>query len=608
MLKLIHHIDTARWICSDEIAILIAGWCVSLDGPALSGVRAVSAGEVLAETALTERGDVAAHLQRQDARRSGFSLQLPPLRDGQAVDLLAFTATGETSAFWSFRESDLPGRMAFFPGYAARRAQGWPRLRLRTALASAPEVAPQAIRSPRPLFSVLLPTFNTPERLLREGIDSVLAQRFDFWELCIADDASDQPATLEIARAYAARDARIRLAPSASHGGIARATNRALHLATGEFVVLLDHDDRLAPEALGTLAAVVGEPGRPACDIVYSDEEKIDDRGAPTRPILKPDFSPLFLCGVMYIGHPACVRRQLALDIGGFDPAFDRIQDYEFLLRASVRARRIVHLPEILYQWRMTEGSIAVQGDAKGNIDTIQLRAVEAHLARIGWAASARAAGDHRVIVGAPAGFSPARITIYLREGLELPPDVSHGPAVEVRHCRDATSAFDALRAAPAGTLIGFIGLPLVACSTRWLEELSFLIALPDSARVSPVIVGPSGRVLEAGLAFDAAGNPVPLMTGFDPESDGYHGTLRCSREVDAASSLVWIACAGPTRGDRFDRVCAAARVRTSVDNSDYRDLVKRAPADLRPARDELFHNPRFDRGASDYRLESSEA
>ena len=212
-------------------------------------------------------------------------------------------------------------------------------------------------------ISILMPTYNTPVDLLDLAISSVLEQVYTDWELCIADDASSDKRTREALEAWAQRDARIKVLFCREHGNISCATNAAASLASGEFLAFLDHDDELTPDALAEIAIVAAEA--PDADYLYSDDDKIDREGRRFAPQFKPDWSPTLLLSYMYMGHIKVVRRSLFADLGGFRVGFEGSQDYDFALRMSERARRIVHIPKVLYHWRVVPGSTAASGDAK---------------------------------------------------------------------------------------------------------------------------------------------------------------------------------------------------------------------------------------------------
>jgi GT2 family glycosyltransferase len=214
----------------------------------------------------------------------------------------------------------------------------------------------------RPLISVLVPVYNTDRSLLLEAIDSVRAQIYDRWQLCIANDGSTNPETLEILASLAG-DPSVRLIDLPGGSGISQATNAALSLADGEFIALLDHDDLLKPHALAQVVRWLN--ANPALDVIYSDEDKLDGRGSLYDPHLKPDWSPDQLTAQNYVCHLTVARRTLVERIGGFRSAFDGSQDYDLILRLTEQTEQVAHIPEPLYSWRAVPGSAAAVADAK---------------------------------------------------------------------------------------------------------------------------------------------------------------------------------------------------------------------------------------------------
>ena len=243
------------------------------------------------------------------------------------------------------------------------------------------EHALQAAR-PRVRFSIITPVYNTGPTDLHETVQSVLAQVYGDWELCLFDDASPDAATREALAEIALLDPRIRTCTAAQNGGISVATNAAVAEATGDVLVFLDHDDLLTPDCLAELALYYA--AHPEADIVYSDDDKFDGDGRFYAPQFKPDWSPALLTSFMYMGHVFTVRRSLFVELGGFRSDFDGSQDYDFALRASERARHVGHIPRILYHWRAVAGSTAVSGDAKPHSFAAGRRAVQEHLSRTG--------------------------------------------------------------------------------------------------------------------------------------------------------------------------------------------------------------------------------
>ena len=233
-----------------------------------------------------------------------------------------------------------------------------------------------------PLVSILVPAYETPEPFLRQLMDSVLNQSYGRLELCIAD-GSPSDRVERIAQGYARRDSRVRYRKLSENLGISGNTNAALELASGEYVGLLDHDDLLLPGALFEIVRALND-GEPA-DAVYTDEDKLDpERNRHFQPHFKPDFNPEYLRSNNYICHFFLVKREIALEAGGFREEFDGAQDHDFILRCTENARRVVHVPKILYSWRCHAASTAANPESKLYAYEAGKRAVAAHLERTG--------------------------------------------------------------------------------------------------------------------------------------------------------------------------------------------------------------------------------
>jgi GT2 family glycosyltransferase len=231
----------------------------------------------------------------------------------------------------------------------------------------------------KPVFSIVTPVHNTDPKWLRACIESVRRQAYPHWQLCLADDGSTHAGTCDVLRHYE-RDERIRITRLPSNHGISAASNAALTLATGDFVVLLDHDDQLSSDALYHLASVLND--RPDIDFIYSDEDKLELDGTRTDPHFKPDWSPEHLLSCMYTCHVMAARRSLVDDVGRFRPEFDGAQDYDLALRLMDVTSRIQHIPKVLYHWRKTPGSAAVTPLAKPWAHDAGRRALLSYLER----------------------------------------------------------------------------------------------------------------------------------------------------------------------------------------------------------------------------------
>ena len=240
-------------------------------------------------------------------------------------------------------------------------------------------VFPQRIR-----FSIVVPLYNTPERFLREMIESVQAQTYADWELCMADGSDDQHPDVEhICREYVEKDSRIRYRRLEKNRGISGNTNACLEMATGDYIGLFDHDDLLHPAALYEVMRTIENTG---ADFVYTDESTFHDTPEDAYlPHFKPDFAPDNLRANNYICHFTVFKRALLDKVGLFDPACDGSQDHDMVLRLTEKAQRVAHIPEILYYWRAHAGSVAESVGVKPYVRKAGIRAVEKQLDRLGF-------------------------------------------------------------------------------------------------------------------------------------------------------------------------------------------------------------------------------
>jgi len=240
----------------------------------------------------------------------------------------------------------------------------------------------------RPKFSIVVPVYNVDAKWLTRFVESVLAQVYPDWELCIADDHSTLPHVRPLLESFAAKDGRIRLVFRDANGHISAATNSALKLATGDFMCLMDNDDEIAPHALYEFALTLNRDE--SIDMIYSDEDKLDMEGNRYEPFFKPDWSPEALEGCMYTAHFACYRMSLVQEIGGFRSNFNGAQDYDFVLRFTECTEKIAHIPKILYHWRAIPGSTAASMNAKDYVLDAAIRALTERAMRVAGGGEAR--------------------------------------------------------------------------------------------------------------------------------------------------------------------------------------------------------------------------
>lgn len=232
-------------------------------------------------------------------------------------------------------------------------------------------------------FSVLVPLYNTPECFLKAMIESVQAQTYKNWELCLADGSDSEHSFVgEICRKYADGDKRIKYEKLEKNLGISENTNACIRMATGEYIALFDHDDLLHPSALYEVMRAICEHG---ADFIYTDENTFSEEPRDAyNPHFKPDFSPDTLRSYNYICHLSVFSRELLDSVGYFRSEYDGSQDYDLILRLTEKAKKVFHIRKILYYWRAHKNSVAQDVGAKPYTVTAAKKALAAHLERCG--------------------------------------------------------------------------------------------------------------------------------------------------------------------------------------------------------------------------------
>jgi GT2 family glycosyltransferase len=417
----------------------------------------------------------------------------------------------------------------------------------------------------RPLVSILLPTYEPDAAFLRAAIDSVVTQAYDRWELCIVDDGSPSPVAAEVVAAFAG-DARIRFTRLAANGGIAASSQAAATMATGDCMALLDHDDVLRPHALFEMVRYLRS--HPTCDFVYSDEDKLDARGRRVSPYLKPDWSPDLLESCNYITHLTVIRKALFDRVGGFRQGFDGSQDYDLFLRCTEVAVHVGHVREVLYSWRMHEGSAAGNEDAKPHAYTAAVRSLEDRFERTGATGSVRDGawrGLYRIdrpitgtptvtaIVAAHGGAERVRMAIACLEGEAVERDVriviveGDGADDELRRylalCDHRVIANpdaaehrsrlvnDAVAAAPPSDHVLLFSANVVLGRPGWLDALLEYSQMSGVGAVGARLVDDDGGAPRDGVRVGSRGKPRE-----DVDLSGYLGMGLATRTVTAVS------------------------------------------------------------------------
>ncbi len=275
--------------------------------------------------------------------------------------------------------------------------------------------------SHKPLISVVMPTYNSRSAWLIEAIESVQKQIYPHWELCIADDASTGSAVRPILERYWKADPRIKVKFRKQNGHISAACNSALELATGAWIAFLDHDDLLSEHALFYVADAIDQ--HPEVRLIYSDQDKIDERGRRSGPYFKCDWNLDLFYSHNLVTHLSVYRKDVLDDVGGFKEGLEGAQDYDLALRYIERIdpRQIHHIARVLYHWRAHRDSTAHSEDAKPYAMLAGERALNEHFARQGVNARAELIGHgYRVRYTLPADPPLVTVIIPTKDGLNL--------------------------------------------------------------------------------------------------------------------------------------------------------------------------------------------
>jgi glycosyltransferase involved in cell wall biosynthesis len=258
----------------------------------------------------------------------------------------------------------------------------WIRYRQKPEQISRDFKATQAKLTQQPKISIVMPVYNPLPKYLKAAIESVLRQDYSNWELCIADDCSPGEKIGKLLRAYAMKDSRIKVAFRKENGHISACSNSALELATGEYILFMDHDDLLSRDCFLEVLKHINT--HPEHDIIYSDEDKVNEAERHTEPHFKPDWAPDSLLSRNYMGHVVVMKKKLVDEIGGFRLGFEGSQDYDLLLRATEATTNIGHIPKVLYHWRIHGKSAAQSEDVKPYAYIAAKKALEEALQRRG--------------------------------------------------------------------------------------------------------------------------------------------------------------------------------------------------------------------------------
>jgi glycosyltransferase involved in cell wall biosynthesis len=427
-----------------------------------------------------------------------------------------------------------------------------------------------------PLISIITPVYNPELCNLRDTIDAIIMQSYANWELCIADDNSEQ-AVRDLLREYADRDSRIKLILRNENGHISRASNTAIEVATGAYIAFLDHDDLLDRDALLLVAQVIQE--RPDVQIVYTDEDKVREDGSRYDPHFKPEWNRNLLYGINYVSHFCVYGAALVKAVGGLRQGYEGAQDYDLLLRCveQIKDTQIVHIPKVLYSWRASAGSTAASNTAKPYASEAGRRALSEHLERVH--------GKDVVALPGPFPFSYrvkwplnafplVSIIIPTRDRLDLLEvavdsilEKTDYPAFEVLivdngsveakthawfsavQARDArvrvlrderpfnySSLNNAAVEVAKGEMIALVNNDVEVIDADWLREMVSLASRPNVGCVGAKLYFQDGRIQHGGVILGIGGVAGHAHLFYPREHAGYFGRLAICHEVSAVT------------------------------------------------------------------------
>lgn len=429
------------------------------------------------------------------------------------------------------------------------------------------------------LFSIVVPTYNAKPEWLDECFQSVVDQTYYNWELVIVDDASTSISSLDNLKKWKnSSDSRINVIYRESNGHICAATNTGLEATKGDYICFLDHDDMLAPQALNELAIAICE--NPRAKLIYSDEDLISESGRRIRPHFKPDWNPELLLNHNYVTHLCCYESEMIKQLDGMRNGFDGAQDYDLVLRASriMESEHIIHVPKILYHWRMVEGSTALSSEAKSYATKAGFRALTEHVAIVNPNAQVQyAAKDNFYKVSWPLvidqGVFPPKVSIIIptRDGIEvLKPCIdgllnrtsySNFEIIILDNGSDKQETLNYLDMLSKNTLVTVIrddGLfnysrinnnavrystgeficllnnDIEVIHSDWLDKMVSLAARPNTGCVGAKLLYPDGSIQHAGVILGLGGYAAHAFRGEDRD---YPGRAQVSQNLSAVTA-----------------------------------------------------------------------
>ena len=614
----------------------LRGWCFADDGTSLKQLRATINGRSYPGTYGLKRMDVLASVRdRPQAEYCGWKVEVE-LRDGDTHIVLE---VGDHEGRWQvFFKNDLN----VGAGFDVAELTSYERWVTTYDTLTNDRLSAQRESSRhlprRPLISVLVPVYNTPEKWLTKAIASVGEQTYSNWELCLADDASTAPHVRPLLEHYAAADPRIKVCFREKNGHISAASNSALALATGDFIALLDHDDELTPHALYEIA--MAHNADPTADFFYSDEDKIDEEGHRHEPYFKPDFLPDLFLAQNYTSHLTVYRAALMRQAGGFRLGYEGSQDWDLALRVVSLIpdfSKIRHIPKVLYHWRAIPGSTALLSSEKNYPVKAAHKALTDHFARLKQPVELiPVPGDHwRVKYPLPAQPPLVSLLIPTRNGLKFlktcvdsilekttypnyeilivdngsddPATLDYFKTVAVKKSVRVVpynapfnySAINNFAAKQAnGTVLGLLNNDLEVIHADWLHEMVAQALRPQIGCVGAMLYYPNDTIQHAGVIIGLGGVAGHAFRDFPRNTEGVFNRARLVQNYGAVTAACLV-----IRKAVFDQVGGLDEKSLAVAFNDVDFCLKVRAAgylNLWTPFAELYHHESASRGVED--------
>jgi GT2 family glycosyltransferase len=431
--------------------------------------------------------------------------------------------------------------------------------------------------SNHPVISVLMPACNTSEIWLRRAVESLRSQLYPHWELCIiADDATAISDVRIVLEEYTNIDERIRVVLREQNDNIAVAANNAMTLARGEFITLLNHNDELPQHALYTVAVALNE--KPFLDLIYSDEDKIDENGRRFDPYFKPDWNPDLFTAQYFIRHLCVYRAEVVRALGGFREDCDGSQDWDLALRVSERipASHIKHISHILYHWRAFTEASAMKQNEKSHAGHAAIKIVQDHLSRTSQEGSVfqDSSGYVRIQYSIPSHIPMVSIIIPTFNGLSLlcrciksiqkKTLYSNYEIIIVDNQSDDSNTLDYLNfleksgiariikynhpfnysainnfaaEAAGGEFLCLMNNDIEVISEDWLDEMISHAARPGIGAVGAMLYYPDNTIQHAGVILLESGVAGHLYAGKKRGIAGYHSRACMTQNLSAVTA-----------------------------------------------------------------------